>query len=301
MSEIQIILSENVTTEQCRAVRLYLDDVNQLSSRDWRTALEGFDSLRSSVVCIDGEKFTFEIFYKLFVEQRYTDQFIQRIYNEPNLEQTGRRIQASIAREILHRLSEEGLSSRHIVNSEYLASYLLYWWAAFAKGYLFELSIFRDLESTGIQFVAHDIRTRQGRFSPSDLFVEGLAGDIKNTTYFLYSSRSFPLTNDFYITRLYDEKQRKYLPIVIMKPAAWQFINGDILPCSFQEAANFLPQTVQVDFEGARINGLRPLRVEGSATYVDQEGRLRLTEGLVVVDYNVWKQKILSKQRRQRR
>lgn len=274
MSEIQIILSENVTTEQCRAVRLYFDDVNQLSSRDWRTALEGFDSLRSSVVCIDSEKFTFEMFYKLFVEQRYTDQFIQRIYNEPNLEQTGRRIQASTAREILHRLSEEGLYSRHIANSEYLASYLLYWWAAFAKGYLFELSIFRDLESAGIQFVAHDIRTRRGRLSPSDLFVEGLAGDIKNTTYFLYSSRSFPLTNDFYITRLYDEKQRKYLPIVIIKPAAWQFINGDVLPCSFQEAANFLPQTVQVDFEG---------------------------EGLVVVDYNVWKQKTLSKQRRQRR
>lgn len=59
MSEIQIILSENVTTEQCRAVRLYFEDVSQLSSRDWRIALEGFDSLHNSVVCIDREKFTF--------------------------------------------------------------------------------------------------------------------------------------------------------------------------------------------------------------------------------------------------
>ena len=280
MSEIRIILSENVTTEQCSVARLYFEDVNCLSRRDWRIVLEGFDSLRSSIVCIGGEKFTFEMFYKLFVEQRYTDKFIQRIYNEPNIEQTGRRIQASIAREILHRLSEKGLYGRHITNSEYLAAYLLYWWAAFANGYLFELSIFRDLKSAGIQFVAHDIRRRQSRLSPSDLFVEGLAGDIKNTTYFLYSSRSFPLTNDFYITRLYDEKQRKYLPIVIIKPAAWQFINGDVLSCPFQEVANFLPQTVYVDFEGARSNG-----------------RLRLTEGLVIVDYNVWKQKILSKQR----
>ena len=155
MSDIQIILSENVTTEQRRAVRLYFEDVTRLSSLDWRITLEGFDSLRSSIVWIDGEKFTFEMFYKIYVEQRYTDKFIQRIYNEPNLEQTGRRIQASIAREILHRLSEEGFYGRHIANSEYLAAYLLYWWAAFANGYLFELSIFRDLESAEIQFVAH--------------------------------------------------------------------------------------------------------------------------------------------------
>lgn len=192
MGEISIILSKNVTTEQCHAIRLYLEDVSQLSSRDWRIALEGFDLIRGSVVCIDGEKFTFEMFYRLFVEQHYTDLFIQQIYDEPNLAQTGRRIQASIAREILHRLSSEGLYGRHIANSEYLASYLLYWWSAFAKGYLFELSIFRDLESADIQFIAHDIQTRRGRLSPSDLFVEGLSGDIKNTTYFLYSSRSFP-------------------------------------------------------------------------------------------------------------
>jgi hypothetical protein len=63
------------------------------------------------------------------------------------------------------------------VSSEYLAAYCLYWWTAFARGYRFEVAVFRDLSASGIAFVAHDLRKRRERRSPYDLIVQRQRGD----------------------------------------------------------------------------------------------------------------------------
>jgi len=70
--------------------------------------------------------------------------------------------------------------------------------------------MFRDLEASAIEFDAHDIRVRAERLSPYDLVVLEQLGDIKHTTYFLHAARAPRLRCDFYITRLYDSRRRRY-------------------------------------------------------------------------------------------
>jgi hypothetical protein len=131
------------------------------------------------------------------------------------------------------------------------------------------MEIFRDLEMAGVNFTAHDLRVREQRFSPCDLIVLGMTGDIKNTTYFLYIARSFPLTCDFYITRLYKAAARRYVRIVLLSADAWHRINGETVNGDLTQASHLLPQVVRTTFLGYE---------------------------LVVADYEIWKQKILQQQ-----
>lgn len=87
--------------------------------------------------------------------------------------------------------------------------------------------------------------------------------------YFLYVARSFPLTCDFYITRLYNVATRCYVRIIVLTDEAWCCINGDTVSSDLAKAAQLLPQVVDVTFLGYN---------------------------LVVVDYEVWKQKVLQRQ-----
>jgi hypothetical protein len=96
-----------------------------------------------------------------------------------------------------------------------------------------------------------------------------MTGDIKNTTYFLYVARSFPLTCDFYITRLYDATARRYVRIVILTAEAWRRLNGETVGSDLVHAAQWLPQMVGVTFLGY---------------------------DLVVIEYERWKRKVRQRQ-----
>jgi hypothetical protein len=41
----------------------------------------------------------------------------------------------------------------------------LYWWQMFARGYAFEIAIYRDLTASGIAHTAHGLRDRQARLA----------------------------------------------------------------------------------------------------------------------------------------
>lgn len=135
-------------------------------------------------------------------------------------------------------------------------------------GYAFEVEIFRDLRASGIEFSAHDLRDRQARLSAYDLMVLNLYGDIKNTLYFLQVRRSQHLPHDFYITRFY-AGQRRYTLIVMVQLAAWETIDGDTIDGLLDEAIRYFPQPVQVTLDSGKV---------------------------VVVDYAIWKAKILRQQ-----
>jgi hypothetical protein len=167
-------------------------------------------------------------------------------------------------------LEREGLYDESLMNSEYLAAYCLYWWTAFAKGYRFELEIFRDLRASDITFIAHDLRKRLERRSPYDLVVLGQVGDIKSTTYFLYTLRTLPLNRNFYITQLYHSRKRRYLVIVLITEASWRVLNGEVATASLETAANFFPNPVQITFEGQRF---------------------------VIVPFDLWKDKVKQRQK----
>ena len=73
---------------------------------------------------------------------------------------------------------------RDVPYSILLQGYCLYWWQSFARGYAFEVYIMQDLTADGIQFQMHDVRNWVERYSPADLVVLDLLGDIKTSIYF---------------------------------------------------------------------------------------------------------------------
>ncbi len=98
-----------------------------------------------------------------------------------------------------------------------------------------------------------------------------MRGDIKSSSYFLHSTRHFPLRHAFYITTLFDPLARRRRRVVMMQPAAWDKIDGETQPAELEQAVALLPQPVAVAVKG---------------------------QGLVVVDYDVWKEKIRAFQQR---
>jgi hypothetical protein len=235
--------------------------------------LESFDILAQANVVLRGRQLSFRQVYHRFVDRRFADDFIEELIKLEDLGTAADRLERRMLQEVLASLEKDGLYADNVANSEYLAAYCLYWWSAFARGYRFELMILRDLEGSGIVFSAHDLRKRLERVSPYDLAVLGQLGDIKHTTYFLHAARTRPLRCDFYITRLYDSRRRRYLSIVVMQERAWRAVNGPVAEASLENAADLLPDAVQVVFDQQR---------------------------LVIVSYDTWKQKIREKQAEER-
>ena len=203
------------------------------------------------------------------MERRYADEFLKSLLASDGPEVDDEALQQKIAFEIIARLEEAGLYHEEVAGSEYLASYCLYWWTSFARGYRFEVAILRELQTAGIAFTAHDLRARAGRLSPYDLVVNRRLGDIKHTTYFLYTARSLPLKCDFYITRLYNARRRRYERIVILTEEAWRDLNGAVPTVTLEAVADFFPAPVQIVFEG---------------------------QNLIVVTFDLWKERVRRRQ-----
>jgi len=266
---IAVELAASLTDEHKALVLRYLGTAERFSLAEWVTLLEAFTMLSDSTVQLQGVTLTLQAFYDRFVDQVYGDACIAELFAATEVSARAPAIQARYARQLYQQLRREPFMLGDTPATESLLAYCLYWWASFVRGYAFEIEIFRDLEAASIHCTSHDLRVREQRFSPCDLTVFGMTGDVKNTTYFLYVARSFPLTCDFYITRLYNTATGRYVRIVVLTDEAWHRINGDIVRSDLARAAQWLPQVVGVTFLGY---------------------------ALVVADYEVWKQKVLQRQ-----
>ncbi len=177
-----------------------------------------------------------------------------------------------MARKILAWLRLSGLTPLAVPNAEYLIIYCLYQWASFARGYLFERIVLKDLADGGILLTAHVPERGTERYSASDLQIGGIGqGDIKTSLYFL--DELTDARSEFYITRLYDAQNRVLRQVVFMTPLGWQQVNGKPRPTSITEAARHFPHPVLVEAAG---------------------------KSWVVVEYTVWKERILRWQTRRR-
>jgi hypothetical protein len=124
------------------------------------------------------------------------------------------------------------------------------------------------LKKSDVFFDAHDLLVREERFSEFDFFVLGFCGDVKTSTYFLFLRQQTPAAADFYITRLFSRK-RKWLLVTFLKEIMWNVINGETQLCRFDELPDVLPQPAKIQV--------------GELTFI-------------VVDYDVWKRKVIEKQ-----
>lgn len=248
----------------------YLAHHGQLRAAEWRLVFDAFDLLGQSRVTTDGQTDTFAGFYRRLIEDVYADSFIEQLLAlEDNLVASADRLKATVARRIQADLSQAGLYRRGDAGAMYLLAFSYYRWDSFARGYIFEVVIFRDLEASGIEFVAHDITRRVERYSPADLIVLEQTGDIKTSTYFLHTARTGALYHDFYLTRLWNSQRRQRVRVVIMQERAWLEIDGDTVPANLDDAANHFPQPVRVRHDDAAF---------------------------VIVDYEMWKKRVKARQ-----
>lgn len=239
-----------------------------LTFAEWKMLFTAFDLLHRAVVEVNESAMSFRAVYQDHVDRPFADQYIHALLQLVNVTQEHDRLRAQFARQIWRRLQAIAFYDPNVAVSNLLVAYCLYFWEAFAMGYAFEVEIFRDLRASGIEFSAHDLRDRQARLSAYDLMVLNLYGDIKNTLYFLQVRRSQHLPHDFYITRFY-AGQRRYTLIVMVQLAAWETIDGDTIDGLLDEAIRYFPQPVQVTLDSGKV---------------------------VVVDYAIWKAKILRQQ-----
>ena len=85
-------------------------------------------------------------------------------------------------RKIVAWLSTNGISARLILDADILIVYCLYWWASFARGYLFEQEIIRDLTKKGIRFNAHQSEPDTMSFEAFDEGIQRLAQEVITET-----------------------------------------------------------------------------------------------------------------------
>jgi hypothetical protein len=247
----------------------YLADSLSLSPADWRLLREAIDLLAQSTIVVADEMLTFTQFYDRFVDQPYADRIITQLDAATDPMRVVPSLQAETARHIVADFAALSQVNATDAERKLLLAFCLYWWAAFARGYAFEIAIFRDLAQSGIAFIPHDYRHREERRSFCDFFVGGFAADVKLSTYFLAKTRARAFTCDIYITRLFDTQQRIWGNIVVLSERAWQAIDGETTPAALEQVAALLPEAACLLMDAPRW---------------------------VVISYDHWKTMILAKQ-----
>lgn len=264
----RVLLPAEFREQHWRIVLEFVRRGHEFGRDEWRQAIVAFDLLKNAAVLTDRGLLPFPVIYRQHIEELYADEFIEALYLAERVEAAGVSRWATVARDIGPRLEQVGLLRPDVPATRLIMAYCLYWWRAFTLGYALEVEIQRDLEASGIQFQAHDLRRREERLSPYDLIVLGFKGDIKTSTYFLQAARTRILPHDFYITRIRGQQRTRTL-VVFVQTDMWQTINGEALLVLLEQVADTLPQAARIVHEGIE---------------------------LVVVDYEIWKAKVRLRQ-----
>ncbi len=265
---VKISLPTTFTERHRHIVEQYIRDA-RLNSTEWQDLLKTFDLLAQARVQVKGETRTFAAIHQTVVQEPIASDFLSRLLQLANPEQEGIPLKAAYARTITDRLLKSGWYNLDIRYSLYLRAYCIFWWDSFAKGYIFEVAVYRDLRRAGIAFVAHDITDPEQRHLSFDLLVSNWRGDVKTSTYFLEAARTRVLQHDFYITRLYNRERRRSVWAVIMQTEVWAAIDGEVETTELSQTHQRFP----------------------SASHFYHRNRR-----LVVAAYEVWKEKLLSYQ-----
>lgn len=268
-SRLIIQLPVALSREQERLILKYQAQGRQsISYAEWPLVLSGFNILHTALVMTHAGTSTFRKIYNTYIESSFTELYITELLKLSDVSREYFSLHARLSREMVTHLRQVGLVRSALPQTNLLLAYCSYFFRSFAAGYAFEVQIYRDLNQSGIIFEAHDIRDRQARRSFHDLKVSDWHGDIKTSLYFLRVGRSRRLPHDFYVTRLY-VKGRPRILVVMLKPEAWNKIDGETVTRLLDEAVGAFPQPVSVKLKAGTV---------------------------VIADYEVWKTKIFLHQ-----
>lgn len=194
---IQVTLNPKLQPVHLNILRRYLSESWCFTYREWRVLQRAMNLLGASRLRYQGRCLTFAEFYARFMDVPFAQPFLEELYRQTDVEGEGPRLQATRAQTILTWLRDRGLYGPDADAARLLVVFCLARWAAFARGYVFQIAIFRDLEAANVAFEPRDPRDVRQRFADHDLELLGLKGDIKTSTYFV--DEPIPPHLDFYI------------------------------------------------------------------------------------------------------
>jgi hypothetical protein len=241
---------------------------HRFSQREWRAALRAFDLLKEAAVFTTEGALPFSAIFYRHVEEPYADRFIQSLLNAEDVTQAGVSAWAEVAGRVPGILHEAGLLPAQQPAARLIVAYCLYWWYAFAYGYMFEIEVRRDLEQSGVAFSAHSLVSREERLSRHDLEVLGFRGDIKRSLAFLQTARGRRLPLSFYIMRLTLAGNERTL-VVMMRQPMWNAIDGDTILTTIEALVEVLPAAARIRIGDAEV---------------------------IVTDYELWKRLVRRRQ-----
>jgi hypothetical protein len=265
---LQFIIPDQFEQAHYDALFAYLRDDRFLKTAVWRQLYNGIDLLDNAQVITEPTTRTFRQVYDELVDRPFANQYIEELLETNNVSAESERIAAHFARQIKPVLQDAGLLNRQVSYSLLLYGYCLYWWQSFARGYAFEVFVMRDLTAAQIEFQMHDVRHWFERYSPADLVVLDMLGDIKTSVYFLQWQAESQLLNDFYISRLFARGHSRTL-VVFQKTHAWDKIDGGLtVPGRLETILDLFPSPVQIEVRGIYniyCDRLRGLEADGSS------------------------------------
>lgn len=250
MSSIsRIRLDPDLTASHTGVFQTYFRGAHYLSRTEWRTLRRGMDMLAQCQVDFQEGTYTFAQFYRTFLEVNHAQPFLAALYELSDVQQTGAALQARHARDILLWLTNNDFYGPNAGDRSFLVIYCLYQWASFANGYIFQISIFRDLEASGIRFTPNDPRNLQQRFADHDLVLQGFKGDMKLSLYFLDALPLRSLSVDFYLTQMYERRQARQRWVALLNTRMWKAINGHTIPGQLLDAMQWFPTPVAITLQ----------------------------------------------------
>ncbi len=271
MTSRSVHLHPNLTQDHLAVLRRYLLESRRLSRDDWRTLRAAVALLANSRAVFRGQSYTFYRFYAAFLEAERAPAFLAALYQLADVQRDGPALQAQGARAILVWLQTNGFYGPDAGEASFVVVYCLYRWASFAGGYVFQITIFRDLEASGIQFTPRDPRLPRERFADHDLVLLGFKGDVKQSLYFLDALPRRSLTADLYLTQMYDRQVHRQRRVVLMRERVWRRINGETTSGRLPDALQWFPAPVALTLQ---------------------------REIWVLMDYEAWKTRLLQVQMR---
>jgi hypothetical protein len=263
---LRILLPSEFHDVHRRAVLAWVRRGHEFSLEEWQVALRAFDLLKEAAIVTPLGVLPFPLVYYRQVEEPHAAGFIQTLLDAEDIESAGIRAWAEVARSLPVALRRAGLNDPGQPATRLLLAYCLYWWYAFAHGYIFEVTVLRDLDRSGVEFTAHDLTVRHERLSSWDLEILGFHGDIKRSLFFLQTVRGRHLPHAFYIVRI-RQKDRSRTLVVMMRQPMWDTIDGETILTTLSDLAETLPETARIHIAGTTI---------------------------VVADYDFWKRLVLE-------
>ena len=259
-------------TDRHKVVARSFVQSERLEASDRKLLFEAFDILHRAEIEVDAERLTFVQVYEQRIEARFANEYLDALLQTDEIETRAEQLRAQTSRQIMPILRSWGLLDQNEPLSFYLLAYCLYWWYVFARGYAFEIEVFRDLSNSNIRYSSHNLLDPYERRSPFDLVLLGFRGDIKTSTYFLGAVRTTELLCDFYITRLFDAKGKRRTWVTFLQEQFWTVIRDVNLPVI----------SMVLDDLVATKSGVFQVKVNQNT--------------LIMLDYHIWKRLITTVQ-----